>query len=204
ALAGVPLAHKLDAPILLTQSSKLHADTLREIKRLGAKNVVILGGPDAVNKSVENELKAAKLNVRRIEGNNRFETAVSIAKELHPNGVKNIVVANGMDFPDALSVASYSASEGIPIFLTIGDRLPEATSKAVKNLGVNRTTVIGGAKAVSEKVRGQLPNATRWGGNDRYETNVIINEKSNLDTAHMYVATGQNYADALTGAVLAA
>src|SRR5699024_1074819 len=62
ALAGVPLAHKLDAPILLTTSSKLNADTLKEIQRLGAKNVVILGGTEAISKSVESELKSGNFN----------------------------------------------------------------------------------------------------------------------------------------------
>ena len=35
ALAGVPLAYRLDAPILLTPPSRLDSDTLAEIKRLG-------------------------------------------------------------------------------------------------------------------------------------------------------------------------
>ena len=50
ALAGVPLANKLNAPILLTDPTKLSAETLTEIKRLGAKNVTILGG---IYRSVE-------------------------------------------------------------------------------------------------------------------------------------------------------
>ncbi|MCF3943155.1 cell wall-binding repeat-containing protein [Oceanobacillus alkalisoli] len=53
-------------------------------------------------------------------------------------------------------------------------------------------------------MKGQLPNSTRWSGKDRYETNIAINKQSNIDTKNIYVATGTNYADALTGAVLAA
>ncbi|MCF3943156.1 cell wall-binding repeat-containing protein [Oceanobacillus alkalisoli] len=133
ALAGVPLAYKLDAPILMTSSAKLSANVLKEIQRLGAKNVVILGRSGAVSKNVETELKSAKLNVRRISGNDRFGTAALIANEVAPNGTNNIVVANGMDFPDALSAASYSATQGIPILLTSANKLSEPTSQAVKN-----------------------------------------------------------------------
>jgi putative cell wall-binding protein len=68
----------------------------------------------------------------------------------------------------------------------------------------NNSIESGGPNDVPENIKGQLPNPTRWGGNDRYQTNIIINENSNLNTSTMYVATGQNYADALTGAVLAA
>ena len=42
ALAGVPLAIRKDAPILLTKVDALPTETLDEIKRLGAKKAIIL------------------------------------------------------------------------------------------------------------------------------------------------------------------
>src|SRR5699024_9513473 len=56
ALAGVPLAYKLDAPILLTPTKELWDATADEIDRLGADNVVILGGKGAVSTNVEKAL----------------------------------------------------------------------------------------------------------------------------------------------------
>src|SRR5699024_5330260 len=53
ALAGVPLAYKLDAPILLTPKDALWEATADEIARLGAGKVVILGGKGAVSPAVE-------------------------------------------------------------------------------------------------------------------------------------------------------
>ncbi|MBR7007096.1 MAG: leucine-rich repeat protein, partial [Ruminococcus sp.] len=50
ALAGVSLAKAKNAPILLTNLKTLPAETLAEIKRLKAKNVIILGGTGAVGK----------------------------------------------------------------------------------------------------------------------------------------------------------
>jgi hypothetical protein len=47
ALAGVPLAKKLDAPILLTNTKSLDVSTADEIKRLKAEKVIILGGEGA-------------------------------------------------------------------------------------------------------------------------------------------------------------
>lgn len=204
ALAGVPLAHKLDAPILMTPSDKLWNNSLEEIKRLGAKNAIILGGEGAVSKAVSTELTKAGLKVERIEGKSRFETAALIAKEIAPNGTKKIVVANGMDFPDALSVASYAAKEGMPILLTLDDRVAKATESAVKSLDVKETLVVGGEAVVSKKVQQALPKAKRLSGNDRYETNIAIAKHFGVDSNHIYIATGRNYADALTGGVLAA
>ncbi|MCG5102647.1 cell wall-binding repeat-containing protein [Oceanobacillus alkalisoli] len=204
ALAGVPLAHKLDAPILMTQPNKLWENTLKEIKRLGAENVIILGGETAVSKDVFEVLAEEGLEVERLNGDSRFETAALIADLVAPEGTKEAVVANGMDFPDALSVASYAAKEGLPILLTLDDRVAQATGEAVESLGVEETIVVGGEAAISEAVEKALPDATRLSGKDRYETNIAIAGHFGVDSNHVYVATGNNFADALTGGVLAA
>ncbi|AXI10262.1 peptidase S8 [Oceanobacillus zhaokaii] len=204
ALAGVPLAHKLDAPILMTPGNKLWDNTMKEINRLGAKNVVILGGEVAVSKAVSDKLEKSGLKVRRISGHSRYDTAAVIAAEVAPKGTGKVVVANGTDFPDALSVASHAAKEGLPILLTQSNKLPDATKNKIKQLGAKQTIVVGGEIAVSKKVEAQLPKTTRLSGRSRYDTNIAISEHFGVASKHLYVATGKNYADALTGAVLAA
>ncbi|RDW20595.1 S8 family serine peptidase [Oceanobacillus chungangensis] len=204
ALAGVPLASKLDAPILLTHSKKLYASTLREIKRLRASNVIILGGEVAIKKAVAAELEKAGIKVRRISGHSRTDTAALIASEVSPNGSKKVAIANGYDFPDALSIASYAANEGIPILLTESTKLPAGTKASINKLKAKETIVVGGPLAVNQSLMAQLPNAVRISGQSRYDTNIEIAKHFGINNKHMYVATGKNYADALTGAVLAA
>ncbi|AXI08071.1 hypothetical protein CUC15_03420 [Oceanobacillus zhaokaii] len=82
--------------------------------------------------------------------------------------------------------------------------LPEATENAIADLNATESIVIGGELAVSKKVEALLPKAKRLSGHSRYETNVAINKHFGVESKHLYVATGQNYADALTGGVLAA
>nr|WP_240510089.1 cell wall-binding repeat-containing protein [Virgibacillus profundi] len=204
ALAGVPLAHKLDAPILLTPSDKLLEETLAEIERLGTKDIIILGGTGAIDESIGSHLVSEGFDVTRYEGDTRFETAAAIANIVAPDGAEKVVVANGMDFPDALSVASLAAKDGLPILLTFADELPEVTEEAINNLGASQTLVIGGKSVVSNAVKDQLPEASRLNGENRYETNVEVVKHFGADNNHMYIATGTAYADALTGAVLAA
>ncbi len=204
ALAGVPLAHKLNAPVLLTLSNKLYDKTINEINRLGAKKVIILGGSSAISDSVTKELEKAGLKVERISGVNRFDTAAKIALEVAPKGVAKVVIANGMDFPDALSVAAHAAKEGLPILLTEKNKLSLETKVAIESLKATQTILVGGTTVVSANVEKQLPNTTRLAGKDRYETNVKVAEHFGVQSKHAYVATGKSYADALTGAVLAA
>ncbi|MGD6991102.1 cell wall-binding repeat-containing protein [Sutcliffiella horikoshii] len=204
ALAGAPLAYKLNAPILLTNKDKLSSSTSAEIKRLGAKKVIILGGTGAVTTAVEKELKGMKLTVERISGSTRYETANAIAKRVGNN--KQVVLAYGKNFPDALAIASYAAEKGYPILLTDKDKIAESTKKLVKEYGSSKVIVVGGESVISQKVVQSLSmkNVERIGGKNRYETAANIITRLNLKTDKAFIANGTGFADALTGSVLAA
>ncbi|WP_335870594.1 type I pullulanase [Bacillus sp. 2205SS5-2] len=201
ALAGAPLAYKYDAPILLTNQKRLNEDVQAEIKRLGAKKVIILGGKSAVSKFVEYQLRGLGLKIDRISGKDRFETAVNIAARLGGDPEK-IVVANAYHFADALSVASYAAQNGYPIVLSAKDVLPASTAKAISHS--EEVIVVGGKNAISEQIVKSFDQATRYSGADRYETSAEIAKNLTPKTGHAIIATGENFADALAGSVLAA
>ncbi|ANU17903.1 hypothetical protein BBI11_13060 [Planococcus maritimus] len=199
ALAGGPLAYQEDAPILLTRTKALNVETKEEIERLGAKKVIILGSKGAVSAEVETELKKMGLVTERLGGKTRFETAALIAGKMNSD---QAIVANGLNFPDVLSVSSYAAKNGVPILLTRTDRLPDETKFALD--GISSTYVIGSTGVVSKSVSDSLPKPTRFGGKDRYETGYEVATKLKLGTDKAYIATGSNFPDALAGSVLAA
>ncbi len=199
ALAGAPLAAKLDAPILLTHKDRLTPETEQRIKELKAKHVVILGGINAVSTTVEKALEENGLTVERIGGGNRYETAALIAKRLGGNPEKAIVTYGG-NYPDALSIAPYAATKGYPILLSRKTLLPDETRNALK--GISSTYVIGGENVISESIRREV-KGTRISGGNRFATSVAIAEYFKMSTDEVYIATGLNFADALTGSVLA-
>lgn len=199
ALAGGPLAYYHNAPVLLTDQKQLPIATWREVQRLKAKKVIILGGEGAVSSHVTEELNYLGISVKRIGGDDRYETAAFIAKEIPST---KAVVANGKKFPDALSVAPYASRNSIPILLTDGSSLPDATKNALASKA--SSIVVGGEGAVSELVESQLPNPVRYGGADRYETAKLIINHLPLGKNAAYVATGNNFPDALAGSALAA
>ncbi|ALS76302.1 hypothetical protein AUC31_14350 [Planococcus rifietoensis] len=202
ALAGVPLAKKHDAPLLLSRTAKLPADTYEEIKRLGAKTVHVLGGTGAISDAVVKQLKSDGITVERISGADRFETAAKIAEKFGKS--ESAIVVSGTNFPDALSVASYAGSEGTPILLSRTDSVPNATKAALVKLGVENSLIIGGTGAISEKAASELPNSFRISGADRYKTSLEVAKYFGNPTDTVYVATGKSYADALAGGALAA
>jgi putative cell wall-binding protein/Leucine-rich repeat (LRR) protein len=201
ALAGVPLAYELNAPILLTDQNRLVSETKNEIKRLKAKQAIILGGTGAISSEVEASLKNMGLNVKRIAGNNRFATAKKIAEEIG-NAMTTAVIAYGYNFPDALAAASYAAQNRYPILLTDQNKLPKETKEFIKK--VKKTIVVGGEGVVGKEVIKELPNPTRIGGNNRFDTATKMITVLNMAADHVFVANGYGFADSLTGSVLAA
>jgi len=205
ALCAGPLAQKYGGPILLTQPNQLNSDTLKELQRLGVKHLFIAGGVGAVSQSVENSLKANGIDtIERIFGNNRYETSVKIAEKIGDSS--QVVLATGSDFPDALSISGIAAKLGMPILLTAKNSLPSGVSDYLESNTVTQTYIVGGTGVISSEVASDVPGPFRLAGSNRYETNVAImqNFASELNFDNVYVAIGSNFADALTGAVLAA
>ncbi len=223
ALAGVPLAYALDCPILLTTTAYLPQVVLDEIERLGATKAYVLGGTGAVSDTVVTQLVDAGMDaadVKRLGGNDRYETAEAIAKELESilgkGSIEKVYVATGLDFPDALAASGAAAKDGCPVVLT-GDHLPAATAQAIQALGADEAVVLGGTGAVSDTVVAELVLAgidplkvTRLQGPTRYETAKavadwsLIDPDTTFDADDVYVATGLNFPDALASGVLAA
>ena len=79
ALTATPLAHAKKAPILLTSKKGLTKETTDEIKRLGAKNVIMIGGDAVLPASIEKSLKEMNIKTDRVKGDTREETALAIA-----------------------------------------------------------------------------------------------------------------------------
>ncbi|MCT8140325.1 S8 family serine peptidase [Anaerobacillus sp. CMMVII] len=204
ALTGVPLAAKYDAPLLLSRSNRLDTHTKNELERLQAKRVIILGGTLAIEPRVETEIRDLGIKVERLAGSNMHATAELIAKQVAPNGSDIAMVVTDSRFQDALSVASYAGVRGIPILLTNTDRLSTATKRALQELGVKETLVIGGELAVSGTVEKQLPNPTRISGRTLYHTNIEAFRYFQPNTHKVYVATANRFPDGLSAGALAA
>ncbi|MFT9599849.1 SpoIID/LytB domain-containing protein [Mesobacillus sp.] len=200
ALAATPFAYYKNAPILLTLPDRLENKTLQKIKELRPKTVYIVGGNASVTPNVAAELQKLIPEVKRIDGRDRFEVANKLAAEIPNNG--KAVIANGLVFADALSIAPYAARNGYPILLTAKGFLPEYTKNSLQ--GRQSTLIVGGPGSVSESVASSLPAPRRIGGADRFEVSANIVRELGLSAETAFLSTGLTFADALTGSVLAA
>ena len=201
ALAGAPLAYKLQAPILLSPNSGLTEDIRAELQRLAPKTVYLLGGTAALSAQIESELRQT-YDVKRLFGYTAEGTARAIAQELGTKG--KAVVASVRYFQDALVISSWAARQGIPILLTESQAISSETQTALQELMVTESLVIGGTAVVGAKVMERLPFPRRIGGITAYDTAAAVLQAYPPTTSRVEIATGENYPDALTGAVRAA
>jgi putative cell wall-binding protein len=146
--------------------------------------------------------------VRRLSGDDRYTTAVSISRASHPRGAAVAVVTTGASFPDALAGGPAAAALGGPVLLVGRDRVPPVVLDELHRLQPNRVLLLGGSQAVSEEVRSELVRSglsvERLAGDGRYETAAAVSQRA-FPTPEplVYVATGADYPDALAGAAAA-
>ena len=204
ALAGAARAGSLQAPVLLTRADGLPGATKLQLDRLQPQEVVVLGGTSAVQDVVLEEIReVTDAPVRRIAGSNRYGTAANVAAEFESSEV--VFVATGLDYPDALAGASRAGALDAPVLLVRTDSVPAATQRELTRLAPEQIILLGGTTAVTAGVEQELGGygtVTRVAGTDRYRTAAAVAlAYPTADTT--YVASGQNWPDALAGAALA-
>ena len=192
-LSASALSKALKAPILLVKKDQLDSVVAQEIKRLGAKNVIVIGGEKSVDKA-KNSL--SQYNVQTIAGSDRYETSAKIAQEIIKlTGTKKAVIASGEVFADALTVAPLANKNNMPILLVQPNNIPKATQEVLKQ--IEEVIIVGGEKTISKEVENKLPNPTRIAGANRYETAKKIYEYGFKDRKEVNIANGTVPADSL-------
>ncbi|MDR1117438.1 MAG: cell wall-binding repeat-containing protein, partial [Oscillospiraceae bacterium] len=195
ALTIAPLARIMNAPILLTNGADLTEATAQELLRLNTETVYIASGLGVINQRVRSQLERIGVRVIPLGGQNRFETALNIAKEIDRfRPVTTALVSTAYSNVDALSAASIAAQNGWPILLSAPESIPSDARVFLDNAAITKTYVIGGEGVVSDQVLRSLRSAERLGGADRFATNLEILKRfeNDMDFQNLYVANGLN------------
>lgn len=167
------------------------------------------GGAYTISYTIE----SAPVDLNRIEGGTRYQTAIKVSQAGWGNGsATNIVLATGQNFADALAASPLAGTYDCPILLTPTASLPSEVLTEIHRLrGSAEATVhvVGSAAAVSTSVEDQLTDAglevNRIEGPTRYSTAAAIAmhvkqheiAMGRTPNPEVFVVNGMNYPDAL-------
>jgi putative cell wall-binding protein len=209
ALAAGPAAQGR-GPMLITEPNEIPASIRGELRRLQPSSIVVLGGVTAISEKVKNDLRSfTSGEVTRVGGATRYDTAVEVSKARFSPGVRVVYVATGENFADALVAGAASRGQG-PVLLTEKSSLPSVTRDEIERLRPERIVLLGGISAVSDAVLSSLHSignfpVERLAGPDRYATAALVVSNASFDQRGIaIVATGEQYADALSAAPVGA
>lgn len=219
ALAAAPLAGILRGPVLLTGADGLDPAVAERLRQMDTREVVLMGGPAALDFRVEDDLEAVGIGqVSRVSGQDRYETAAAAARMLVERGgdTSMTLLVQGADadprrgWPDAVAAGALAVRLGAPLLLTSTGSLPPATADTLRSTA-SALLVIGGESSVSASVFDEAADLSsssrRIGGLDRYETSAQVAVEmlnTGASPATSFFATGADYPDALTAGPAAA
>jgi beta propeller repeat protein len=140
----------------------------------------------------------------RTSGANRFATAAATSFTYFSDA-SNVVLCNGLNFPDALSAAPLAKALKAPLLLTAPGSLSPETLNEITRLGPQKVWIIGGSDVVSDSIYSQLDatyDVERIAGPDRYATSAAIARRFETivgasTTFRAFFARGDAFPDAL-------
>lgn len=184
ALAGSAYISQKGYPLVLTNGKTIPKGI--EVH----ENSIILGGIKSINIA---ELE----NARRFSGENRYATALDLAKKGFGDEIEEVILVDGENYPDALSAVPYASLVKGPILLTKTQGLDKDTLDFIKE-NVSVVRIVGGINSVSLKVEEQIKSQIKEdlvnddennGGNDPVlensqveisDVDIIINDEDIL------------------------
>jgi putative cell wall-binding protein len=176
--------------------------------------IFVIGGTSAVSPAVEAAL--AKFGtVTRIQGDNRYATALAVAGRMTLATSRTAIITTGGNFPDALAAGPLSLCANAPILLnTPKAGLRADVQKFITDNMISKVYVIGGTAVVSPDVDSALVKlgvtVQRLAGSSRAGTAVKIAEEMESPSGCGLVPVGvvlvncDGFADALSAGSLAA
>jgi putative cell wall-binding protein len=146
-------------------------------------------------------------SLTRISGDDRYATAAALSRHTFRTRTRQVVVASGEQFADALAATPAAARLGAPLLLTRNASVPAATLAELKRLRPSVILLAGGEGVVSFDVQRKLAEVAavhRIAGADRFETAAKLSALAfGGGVPVAFLAQGRSFPDALAAGAAA-
>ena len=181
-LSAYNLCKAFNARLLLIRPNYANIGLIKNFYK--SKEVYLIGSEKEIAKSTENYIKknVPKAKVIRIGNPDPYVRNIETLKLA---GMKDVVVADGRKFPDALSASGLCNNKNLGLMIVDGAK--DYTLPA----GVSVKYTVGGKNSVSQD------GGTRLAGNDRYETAKEVARAASGYLNILFV-DGRNFPDSIS------
>jgi putative cell wall-binding protein len=148
----------------------------------------------------------------RLGGSNRYDTAATISGTGFPTGSNYVIVASGEVYADALAGVPLAEAYKAPLLLVSKNSVSATVTAEIKRLAAEKVIVLGGPNTITDATLkslrvGSVISVRRISGANRYAVaqNIATELRSKRGKPTVtFVASGENFPDALSVSALAA
>ena len=146
-------------PVIVTEGGELTSEIQTELTSLGVDEVVIVGGPLAVDTGVEEGLENAGYDVTRLAGVTATGTGVEIADHFFPDDIDCAVLVEHTDVPETdfenhMDASNLASEEGCPMIPVPTDDVPSSVLEFLQKRNITKIRYI--ARTIRNEVRERL------------------------------------------------
>jgi putative cell wall-binding protein len=149
-------AGSLHAPLLLVNGNAGAVDqaTKSLLDSLGTTKVVVIGGAAVMSPALVQDF-SQYWTVVHLAGADRFESSQQVVESAFSTSDR-VILANGLNFPDALGASAWSGKSASPLFITRPSCVPQGALDDTFFLGATKVTLIGGATVLDSGAAGLI------------------------------------------------
>ncbi len=155
AIVAQTYTQSAEIPLITIGRTGINQETEYELygyRAQGYKNVLIIGGEEAISQNVENDLNKLNFSATRLWDWNRYGTAARVAVSLWEKS-DTVIVTPGDQRGTLISAGRIAIDFKSPLLLVETNKVPEETKQAISDLGATRIILAGN---VSENVKAEL------------------------------------------------
>lgn len=186
-------AYQKDIPAFYSESDKLDASTIKEMKKLKIKYIKIVGGETYISNSIENELNRNDIKTDRLivkSGVDMSMKSFELTNQIKKIDSIFIVSKDVFDLSNGISFLPYSLNNNIlsiPTDNTIEDYAK--INKFISDNKVKKVFIISDGK-INSNLMSSLGKCVTITGKDRYDINKKIIDRfySNNNNSEVYLS----------------
>ena len=167
AAVAATLARHLRAPLVLVPRDAVPPAVMAFLAARHVGRLLIVGGTDTVPEPVATALARSGAAVTRIAGEDRYETAALVARQIGaPSRLAVVAPGGDANLATAVAAAGVAAASGRPLLLVRASGVPAATATAYRALRIRSAVCAGGTAELPAGVLAAVPGCVRVGGAD--------------------------------------